>query len=340
MSALHETDVVVIGAGPVGLFAVFECGMLGLRCHVIDGQGFAGGQCTALYPDKPIYDIPAHPRIAARDLIAQLEAQAAPFAPHYRLGDAAVALQPAGERWIVGTKSGARIAAGAVIVAGGAGELVPNRPDLARLDAHEHSGGVLYGVRDASRLAGRRVVIAGGGDSAVDWALMLAPSAAHVTIVHRRTTFRAAPESARQLETLAAGGRVTIAAPARIAALVDDGTPALRAVRMDVGGDAREVACDHVLFCFGLVNALGPIRDWGLALDDAERVVVDPATMATSRAGVFAAGDVVTYPGKLKLILTGFAEVALAAQGAHACCRPGERLPTGYSTTRGVPLAA
>lgn len=339
MSEALSADVAIIGAGPVGLFAVFECGMLQLSSVVIDALGEAGGQCTALYPEKPIYDIPAIPAIEAGALIGQLERQIAPFAPRMLLGRRVVGLEGAAGAFTLATDAGDRIAARAVILAAGAGAFGPNRPPLDGLDAYEASGAVQYYVRRREDLRGRRVVIAGGGDSAVDWALALRGIAASIAVVHRRAKFRAAPDSAAQLDAAAARGEVEMVVPYQLHALHGSGGQ-LDAVEVaDLDGGTRHLPADLLLPFFGLSTDLGPIAGWGVALER-HHVAVTPATCETSLRGVFAIGDVANYPGKLKLILQGFAEAAMAAHAIHPIARPGSALHFEYSTTKGVPQAA
>ncbi|MEI6558542.1 MAG: NAD(P)/FAD-dependent oxidoreductase [Rhodospirillaceae bacterium] len=332
----HRTDVVIIGAGPSGLFAVFECGMLGQKCHVIDTLEGAGGQCTALYPEKPIYDIPACPSVTGAELIDRLQAQAAPFEPVYHFGQQAVGLaETADGGWLVETSTGSRIEARAVIVAAGGGAFGPNRPPLAGLEAYEGKS-VFYMVRRRQDFAGRRVVIAGGGDSAVDWALSLADIAGRVMVVHRRAKFRAAPESAARLDALAKEGRIELVTPYQLSGL-EGADGQLTGVRVaDLDGAERLLPADALLAFFGLSTSLGPIAGWDLQLDKSF-IRVDPASAATNRPGLYAIGDIATYPGKLKLILTGFAEAAQAAHAIRARLHPGEIVHFEYSTTKGVP---
>jgi thioredoxin reductase (NADPH) len=332
-----RTDVAIIGAGPVGLFAIFECGMLKLGCHVVDALDAIGGQCVALYPEKPIFDIPAHPRIEASTLIEKLAEQAQPFHPVFHLGQQVVGVAKTAEGWRVETSAGARIDCRAVLIAGGAGAFGPNRPPLDGLEQYENRS-VFYLVKRRQDFAGRRVVIAGGGDSAVDWAVSLAEIAAHVMVVHRRDKFRAAPESVRRLRDLAAAGRVEMVVPYQLSGLEgrDGELTGVRVATLD--GAERLLEADRLLPFFGLAMELGPIASWGIELAGGH-IAVDPASCATNLPGVFAIGDIAAYPGKLKLILTGFAEAALAAQGAFAAARPGEALHFEYSTTKGVPAA-
>jgi len=340
MADMIETDVCIIGAGPCGLFAVFECGMLKMRCVVVDTLEEIGGQCAALYPEKPIFDIPAHPRIAGADLVAQLAEQALPFSPRYLLGQRVDALEPDAGGFTLrtsggGTSGGQVIRARAVILAAGAGAFGPNRPPLDHLAGYEAGGGVRYMVGRREELRGKRVVIAGGGDSAVDWALSL-KDIAEVTVVHRRPKFRAAPESAAQLEAAAARGEIRMAIPYQLHALEGDGRTLAAVVLATLQGEEMRVPADHLLAFFGLSMELGPIAEWGLGLEH-KHVVVNPATCETNIPGLHAIGDVATYPGKLKLILQGFSEAAMAAHAIHPRVFPDTALHFEYSTSKGVP---
>jgi thioredoxin reductase (NADPH) len=333
-----STDVVIVGAGPVGLFAVFECGMLKLRCHVVDTLEMIGGQCAALYPEKPIYDIPGYPHILAQDLVDRLAEQAAPFHPTYHLGQQVTGLarQPDG-RWRLSTSKGTVIDATAVVIAAGCGAFGPNRPPLEGIEGYEGSS-VHYLVQRREAFRGQRIVIAGGGDSAVDWANSLAELAEKIYLVHRRAKFRAAPESVDRLHRLVADGKVELVIPYQLAGLEGDGRRLSGVVVADMTGGRRLLLADSLLPFFGLSMNLGPIADWGLQLDH-HHVVVNPATSETSHAGIFAIGDIAHYQGKLKLILAGFSEAALAAHAIRPLVYPGEALHWEYSTTRGVPTA-
>jgi len=338
MSKSHSSDVMIIGAGPAGLFAVFECGMLGLSCTVVDALDAAGGQCQALYPEKPIYDIPAYPRILAGDLVEQLAAQAAPFSPNYLLGQQVIELNRAKDgRFHIMTSAGNIIDAGAVIIAAGAGAFGPNRPPLDGLENYETSRAVQYFVARRADYANKRMVIAGGGDSAVDWAISLSEVAASVAVVHRRDKFRAAPESLRQLQALAEAGKIELVTPYQLHGLEGDGQNLSAVTVADLDGATRALPADVLLPFFGLAMSLGPIAEWGLGLER-NHIVIDPATAATSEPGIFAVGDIATYPHKLKLILTGFAEAAGAAHAARRHLKPGEEFHFEYSTTSGVPV--
>jgi len=334
----NQTDVVIVGAGPVGLFAVFECGMVRLNCHVIDVLDDAGGQCTALYPEKPIYDIPGFPRIEAAELIVRLKAQAAPFRPVYHLGEQVQALEAlSGGFWRVTTSKGTVVQARAVIVAAGVGAFGPNRPPLDGIESYEGKS-VFYYVTQRETFRGKRVVIAGGGDTAVDWAISLAEVAARVSVIHRRDKFRAAPESEARLKALAKAGKIDLVVPYQLQAL-DGRDGHLKAVTVStLDGVPKRIEADVLLPFFGLSMSLGPIADWGLDLER-NQIAIEPSTSVTSKPGIFAIGDVVTYPGKLKLILTGFSEAAIAARSAYALVHPETPLHFEYSTTSGLPTA-
>jgi len=337
----HETDVAIIGAGPAGLFAVFQCGMLGMRCHVIDSLADIGGQCTALYPEKPLYDIPGLPEASGRQLIEQLALQAAPFAPALHMSQQVVSLTRSDSGgWSLASDAGTQIFARAVIIAGGVGAFAPKRPPLAGIDAYEgqaEGGGVHYLVRDIAAYTGKRVVVAGGGDSAVDWTLALTDVAASVYLVHRRDKFRAAPESLNRLRQQAAAGRLELVVPGQLKG-VEGQDRTLTSVVIDQrpAGGERAIAADAVLAFYGLAQNIGPIAEWGLDLEG-HRICVEPTTAATNLAGVFAIGDIAAYPNKRKLIVTGFSEAAFAAHAAFDAVFPGKALHFEYSTTKGLP---
>ena len=330
-----ETDVAIVGAGPVGLFAVFELGMLKLGSVLIDALAEVGGQCTALYPEKPIYDIPGHPAIEAGALITRLEEQIAPFPVPRLLGRQVNGLSGARGAFTLTTDQGDTVRAKAVVVAAGAGAFGPNRPPLNGLAGYEATGAVQYYVRRRDDLRGKRVVIAGGGDSAVDWALAL-KDIATVSVVHRRPKFRAAPESAAQLDAAVAKGEIEMVVPYQLHGLsgTDGVLSSVEVATLD--GVVKSLPADVLLPFFGLSMDLGPIAAWGLQ-SEKHHVTVNPATGETSLPGVFAIGDVATYPGKLKLILLGFCEAAVAAHASHPSVHPDQALHFEYSTSKGVP---
>ena len=330
-----QSDVAIIGAGPVGLFAVFELGMLNMRAAVFDALDAPGGQCTALYPEKPIYDIPGYPRIDAGDLVQRLTEQAAPFAPSYHLGAPVTRLARTDTGWRVGAENGTEVSVKAAIIAAGGGAFGPNRPPLDGIESYEGRS-VFYMVSRREDFRGKHVVIAGGGDSAVDWALSLAEIAASVAVVHRRPKFRAAPASVARLHELFEAGRIELVVPYQLAGL-DGADGQLNAVIVrTLDGAERRLPADVLLPFYGLSSDLGPIADWDLALER-RQIAVDPATCATSQPGIYAIGDIVTYPGKLKLILCGFSEAALAAHAIHRLVFPDQELHFEYSTMKGLP---
>lgn len=338
MTAAPESDVVIVGAGPVGLFTVFACGQLGMRCHVIDALSQVGGQCTALYPEKTIYDVPGFPSIEAGDLVARLEQQADPFAPRYHLNQQAIGLRRAGTQMLVETSAGTHLSAKAVILAAGVGAFGPNRPPLEGIEDLEGRS-VFYWITQRERFRGKTIVIAGGGDSAIDWALTLCEIADHVTLVHRRDRFRAAPAALAKLKALAAAGRLQIKTPFQLAALhQSNGT--LEAISIaDLDGRAERIPAQILLPFFGLASDLNVLRDFGVELN-ASQIPVDPLTMETAQRGVFAVGDIAGYARKQKLIVTGFAEGVTAARSAFDLVFPGRAYQFQHSTDRGAPQRA
>ncbi|AKR48729.1 MULTISPECIES: NAD(P)/FAD-dependent oxidoreductase [Acetobacter] len=331
-----ETDVAIIGAGPAGLFAAFQCAMLRLNCVLIDVLPEVGGQCAALYPEKPIYDIPACPAVEGAQLIARLEEQIAPFNIPRLLKHRVESLEGHRGNFTLGTNQATTLKAKAIIIAAGAGAFGPNRPPLEGLEAFEDTGAVQYYVRRKADFAGRRIVIAGGGDSALDWALSLKDNAEKLYLVHRRDRFRGAPESLRQLDEAVAAGQIEKVVPYQLHALHGQ-NGALEGVEVaDLDGATRMLEADVLLPFFGLATDLGPVARWGM---DTMRstIPVTPSSCETSLPGVFAVGDVATYPGKLKLILQGFSEAAMAAHAIYPIVNPDQALHFEYSTSKGVP---
>jgi thioredoxin reductase (NADPH) len=328
------TDIVIIGAGPVGLFAIFQAGMLGMKCHVIDALSEVGGQCNALYPEKPIYDIPACPEIAASDLIDSLYKQAAPFHPVFHLNQQVVGLKTSDHGFTVKTSNNIELKAKAVIIAAGCGAFGPNKPPLENIESFEGKS-VFYSVKKRADFAGKEILIAGGGDSAVDWAISLAEIAKSVSIVHRRDKFKAAPESLKKLKVLQEAGKINMIIGYQLDKLIgSDGN--LEAVELkDLNNNSLILKADTLLPFFGLSQELGPILDWGLDLK-LHHIEVTQPHYETNIPGIYAIGDIATYESKLKLILTGFAEAAHALHHAYARVFNGKALHFEYSTTKGI----
>ncbi len=326
------TEAVVIGAGPCGLFQVFELGLLGIKAHVIDTLKAPGGQCTELYPDKPIYDIPALPVCGAQELVDRLLEQIKPFGAEFHLGEEVLELQrdAGGRRFRVRTSQGTVFDAGAVVIAGGVGSFQPRRLVVDGAEALEGRA-VHYKVRRAEDFYGKRLLILGGGDSALDWAVDLAGKAAALTLVHRRAEFRAAPATVARMRDLATAGRLRF--HEGLVQRLDVADGALAGVELKLAdGSATRVECEQLLAFFGLHPKLGPIANWGLGLDK-KAIRVDTEKFQTNEPGIFAVGDINTYPGKKKLILSGFHEAALAAFGVQSWLFPDKKQFLQYTTT-------
>lgn len=331
---LIRRDIAIIGAGPVGLFMVFEAGFLGYKCAVIDSLPDIGGQLTALYPEKPIYDIPGYPSVLAGDIVSNLAKQAEPFDPVYLLGHPVDTVTQTDKGFTL-TAGPNRIEAKVVIIAGGMGVFTPRKPPLAGLEQFEHKS-LFYAVRDKTRFKDKTLVIAGGGDSAADWAVELAEHAKHIHVIHRRSTFRAADATVLKMEAYAAEGKITVHTPAQLAGL-DGDKGQIKTVDIKYqDGSEQTLHADNLLCFFGLSPALGPIAEWGINLTG-KKVAVEAHTMQTSTPGILAIGDICDYPGKLDLILTGFAEGALAAKTAQGVIEPEKKFKLVYTTSRGVP---
>ncbi|MDN3030440.1 MAG: NAD(P)/FAD-dependent oxidoreductase [Candidatus Tisiphia sp.] len=331
---MHNTDIIIIGAGPVGLFAIFQAGMLGMRCHVVDSQEIIGGQCSILYPEKPIYDIPAYPKIMAEQLIEQLALQANPFNPVYHLNQQVIQLKKEDDYFQITTSKNVTIAAKVIIIAAGCGSFGPNRPPLVGIEAFEGKS-VFYFINNRNSLANQEIVIAGGGDSAVDWAISLCEIAKKIYLVHRREKFRAAPETIRQLKELADNGKIELVINYQLDHLVGkDGI--LEAVGVkDFEGNIRTLSANILLPFFGLTQELGPIKNWGLNIKT-NHIIVEPGYFETNISGIYAIGDIASYPAKLKLILSGFAEAASSLHHAYSRVFEGKALHFEYSTTKGL----
>ena len=325
-----EADCVIVGAGPVGLFAVFELGLLDIKAHVIDILPKPGGQCAELYPEKPIYDIPALPIVTGQGLTDALLGQIKPFGPTFHFGERVDVLQRLDDgRFVLATDGGKAFITKVIVIAAGGGSFTPKRPPLSGIETYEGTS-VFYAVRRMDEFRDQDILIVGGGDSALDWTLNLQPIARSITLMHRRDDFRAAPDSVNRMRALVLAGKLQMRL-GQMTGLVGDGQR-LRAVTCKGTDGDYEVKATRLMPFFGLTMKLGPIADWGLDLDQ-NLVPVDTEKFQTSTPGIFAIGDINTYAGKLKLILSGFHEAALMAQAAHRLVFPGKRLIFQYTTS-------
>jgi len=327
-----KTDVLIIGAGPCGLFAVFELGLLEMKTHLVDILDKIGGQCAELYPEKPIYDIPGVPITTAQGLVDSLMTQIKPFAPTFHLQEMVETIEKIGDPLFrVKTDQGKLFEAKAVMIAAGGGSFQPKRPPIPGIEAYEEKS-VFYSVRKMEAFRDKRILIVGGGDSALDWTLNLAPVASHLTLLHRRDQFRAAPDSVNKMMALVGEGKIDLVLGQVSSLEGDDGRIAKAIVKRNDGSDFH-IACDALLPFFGLTMKLGPVADWGIELKDGELIPVDTAAFESSVPGIFAIGDINWYPGKVKLILSGFHEATLAAQKAYHYVYPNKRLVFQYTTS-------
>jgi thioredoxin reductase (NADPH) len=329
-----KTDALIVGAGPCGLFQIFELGLLGIKADILDSLTTVGGQCTELYPDKPIYDIPAVPICTGQELIDNLMKQAEPFDPNFHLGVEVAEVEQLDGYFRVATSNDKEFHAKTVFIAGGVGSFQPRRFRMDGVDALEGTS-VHYRVKNPEIFTGQKIVICGGGDSALDWALALVDKAAEVTVVHRRDEYRAAPASVAQLKQLEADAKVRIIENARVTAYEADGASLQSATISEKGADDVTLQADHLLAFFGLAPKLGPIAEWGLTISK-KAIEVDTEKFESNVSGIFAVGDINNYPGKKKLILSGFHEAALAAFAAKAIIEPGKKVNLQYTTTSPV----
>ena len=329
-----QTDILIIGAGPTGLFAVFEAGLLKLKCHLIDALPQPGGQLAELYPKKPIYDIPGFPEILAGDLVDNLMKQIEPFQPGFTLGERAETIDKLEDgTFIVTTDKGTKHHAKVIAIAGGLGSFEPRKPPISNLAYYEDKG-VVYMVKDPEIYRDKKVVISGGGDSALDWTIYLADIAKSVTLVHRRNEFRGALDSVDKVQELKNAGKVELITPAEVVALAGDDK--LEDVTNQRGSEIIERHCDYFIPLFGLAPKLGPIADWGLEIEKNAIKVDNTLDYQTNIPGIYAIGDINTYPGKLKLILCGFHEATLMCQSAYQRIFPNKRYVLKYTTVGGV----
>jgi thioredoxin reductase (NADPH) len=329
-----QTDICIIGAGPVGLFAVFEAGLLKMRCHLIDALPQVGGQLSEVYPHKPIYDIPGYPEILAGDLVKNLMQQIAPFNPSFTLGERVDSLEKIPEGGFnLTTSDGTKVQAKVVVIAGGLGCFEPRKPELENLERFEGKG-VAYMVKNPENFRNKKVVIAGGGDSALDWTIYLAEVAEKVSLVHRNETFRGAPDSAEKVFELAQKGKINLILSSNIHKLNGNGK-LNEVVVLDKTKAETILPADFFIPLFGLTPKLGPIAEWGLNIDK-NAIEVNTEDYSTNIEGIYAIGDINTYTGKLKLILCGFHEAALMAQSAFKYVYPNQKLSFKYTTVNGV----
>ncbi|MGA9639191.1 NAD(P)/FAD-dependent oxidoreductase [Flavobacterium sp.] len=329
-----ETDILIIGAGPTGLFAVFEAGLLKLKCHILDALPQAGGQLSELYPKKPIYDIPGFPEVLAGDLVDNLMEQIKQFEPGFTLGERAetIVKQEDGT-FIVTSNEGTEFHAKVIAIAGGLGSFEPRKPLIDGINFYENKG-VKYFIKDPEEFRNKRVVIAGGGDSALDWSIFLTDVASEVTLIHRRNEFRGALDSVEKVQELKDAGKIRMITPAEVVGI--NGAEHVESIDLDENGAHRKIETDFFIPLFGLTPKLGPIGNWGLEIEKNAIKVNNALDYQTNIPGIFAIGDINTYPGKLKLILCGFHEATLMCQAAYQIINPGKRYVLKYTTVSGV----
>jgi thioredoxin reductase (NADPH) len=334
MSQAIETDIIIIGAGPTGLFTVFEAGLLKLKCHLIDYLPQPGGQLTEIYPKKPIYDIPGFPEVLAGDLVDNLLKQIEPFKPGFTLGERSEKIEKLEDgRFKVTTHKGTEHFAPVIAIAGGLGCFEPRKPPISNINDYEEKG-IEYIIKDPEFYRNKNIVVAGGGDSALDWTIFLADVAAEITMIHRRKGFRGAPDSVEKIEKLAESGRINLVTDAQVVGL--GGSDKLEWVEIEkLETDNFKIYCDHFIPLFGLSPKLGPIADWNLQIDRSA-IEVNTFDYSSSVPGIFAIGDINTYPGKLKLILCGFHEATLMVQSAFKIIHPDKKVQFKYTTVNGI----
>ena len=328
-----ETDIVVIGAGPTGLFTVFEAGLLGMKCHLIDSLTKPGGQCAEIYPNKPIYDIPAYPEILAGDLITNLLEQIKPFSPGYTLGETAEKLSKADGKFLITTDQNTKITAKVVAIAGGLGNFEPRKPNIDDLNDYEGKG-IQYSIVDPNKFKGKNVVIAGGGDSALDWTIVLSEIAEKVTLIHRRNQFRGAVDSVNKVQELKDKKKLEIVTPAILKKL--NGKNKLESIEISVDNEILNIPTDYLIPLYGLVPKMDVFKSWGLEIEKNALKVNNSLDYQTNVDGIYAIGDINYYPGKLKLILSGFHEAAIMCHSAYQIINPGKKNTLKYTTVSGI----
>ena len=328
-----KTDIIIIGAGPTGLFTVFEAGLLGLKCHIIDSLVKPGGQCSEIYPNKPIYDIPAYPEIMAGDLIHKLLEQIKPFDPGYTMGESAVELKKSDSEFIITTDKNTKIKGKVVAIAGGLGNFEPRKPNLENIDKYEENG-LLYKIINKDDFQDKNVIISGGGDSALDWTLELSKIAKKVTLIHRRNEFRGAVESVKQIQKLKDKNIVDVITPAQLVAI--NGRDKVESIDLKVNEEIVTIETDFIIPLYGLIPKMNIFKNWGLNIEKNAISVNNALDYSTNVKGIYAIGDINYYPGKLKLILSGFHEAAVMCHSAYNYINPDKKNILKYTTVSGI----
>jgi thioredoxin reductase (NADPH) len=328
-----KTDIIIIGAGPTGLFTVFEAGLLGLKCHIIDSLVKPGGQCSEIYPNKPIYDIPAYPEIMAGDLIHKLLDQIKPFNPVYTMGESAVELKKIDGEFIITTDKNTKIKGKVVAIAGGLGNFEPRKPNLENIDKYEENG-LVYKIINKDDFQDKNVIISGGGDSALDWTLELSKIAKKVTLIHRRNEFRGAVESVKQIQKLKDKNIVDVITPAQLVAI--NGRDKVESIDLKVNEEIVTIETDFIIPLYGLIPKMNIFKNWGLNIEKNAISVNNALDYSTNIKGIYAIGDINYYPGKLKLILSGFHEAAVMCHSAYNYINPDKKNILKYTTVSGI----
>ena len=328
-----KTDIIIIGAGPTGLFTVFEAGLLGLKCHIIDSLVKPGGQCSEIYPNKPIYDIPAYPEIMAGDLIHKLLDQIKPFNPGYTMGESAVELKKSDGEFIITTDKNTKIKGKVVAIAGGLGNFEPRKPNLENIDKYEENG-LVYKIINKDDFQDKNVIISGGGDSALDWTLELSKIAKKVTLIHRRNEFRGAVESVKQIQKLKDKNIVDVITPAQLVAI--NGRDEVESIDLKVNEEIVTIETDFIIPLYGLIPKMNIFKNWGLNIEKNAISVNNALDYSTNIKGIYAIGDINHYPGKLKLILSGFHEAAVMCHSAYNYINPDKKNILKYTTVSGI----
>ena len=328
-----KTDIIIIGAGPTGLFTVFEAGLLGLKCHIIDSLVKPGGQCSEIYPNKPIYDIPAYPEIMAGDLIHKLLDQIKPFNPGYTMGESAVELKKSDGEFIITTDKNTKIKGKVVAIAGGLGNFEPRKPNLENIDKYEENG-LVYKIINKDDFQDKNVIISGGGDSALDWTLELSKIAKKVTLIHRRNEFRGAVESVKQIQKLKDKSIVDVITPAQLVAI--NGRDKVESIDLKVNEEIVTIETDFIIPLYGLIPKMNIFKNWGLNIEKNAISVNNALDYSTNIKGIYAIGDINHYPGKLKLILSGFHEAAVMCHSAYNYINPDKKNILKYTTVSGI----